>query len=367
MHTRLIHIAPQLPPNLNGVGDYAVVLGRRVAEQTDGRVQSAYVSAGIAGGEPPHPSLDHVDLAGQPSAGALCQAVRSCAEGAERACVLLHYVGYGYQRRGCPLWLVRALRRLRSKRRELRLVTMFHELYATSRKPWTSVFWLSPAQRYVAARLARLSDGLMANLASSAGWLRGQVNGQPVRFSPTFSNVGEPEALPDDGEREPHAVAFGAASRRSALYEQHGAALSQALKRIGVEKIVDIGPPVSETSLRSLTLPVERAGFLPAEEVSRRMKRTSVGVLRYDLNCMTKSGIVASYAAHGLLPVVAPHRKPVEAEPEQPYVLLERLVAPDPPDEKELAATRRRAKKWYDAQVHSKRAARRLTTILDEI
>ena len=71
--------------------------------------------------------------------------------------VILHYVGYGYEKRGCPLWLIRGLESWKRNHRVHRLLVIFHELYAAG-SPWQSSFWNSPVQRWITGRLARLAD-----------------------------------------------------------------------------------------------------------------------------------------------------------------------------------------------------------------
>jgi hypothetical protein len=75
--------------------------------------------------------------------------------------LLLHYVGYGYAKRGCPLWLVAALRQWRQAKSSRRLVTMFHEVYASSNRPWNSQFWTSSTQKKIATDLVNCSDLVM--------------------------------------------------------------------------------------------------------------------------------------------------------------------------------------------------------------
>jgi len=363
---RLIHIAGPLPPNLSGVGDYAVILGRCVAEQTEGGVQSAYVQAGYKKSDAPIDALESVDVAGRQSAEALVGAVDALAGDAERVAVLLHYVGYGYHRRGCPVWLWRAWRRLRARRSSVTLITMFHEVVASSRKPWTSVFWLAPVQRALAARIARLSDGIMTNRAASAEKLRtwaGETT--PVRVSPTFSNVGEPDALPPYEEREPYAVVFGGAGRKAAMYERHGPALGDALRHMGVERVVDIGTPVPSDAADALALPAEAKGVLPAKEISAHLRQAAVGVLRYPLHCLTKSGLWAAYAAHGVPTVVLAERQQPAGKLEsgRHFALLDALAGESVMADRR-AAMSQAVKRWYEERGHSQRAAMVLEELL---
>src|SRR6266513_2083086 len=58
--------------------------------------------------------------------------------------VLLHYVNYGFQKRGVPFRLLTILQALVEQHRG-RMVTIFHELYASG-PPWTSAFWVRPLQ-----------------------------------------------------------------------------------------------------------------------------------------------------------------------------------------------------------------------------
>ncbi|MFZ4728709.1 MAG: glycosyltransferase family 1 protein, partial [Pseudanabaena sp.] len=75
-------------------------------------------------------------------------------EGDRTSPVLLHYVGYGYAKRGCPVWLVDGIQRWKNLYPDRLLVTMFHELHASGTPPWTSSFWLSPLQKNLVTRLA---------------------------------------------------------------------------------------------------------------------------------------------------------------------------------------------------------------------
>jgi hypothetical protein len=370
---RLIHVTPQLPPNVGGVADYAVILGRRVAEQTDERVRSVYVQAGSKPGDVPAEALDSTDLSGHQSAEALAGALIAYADEMGHAAVLLHYVGYGYHARGCPVWLLRGLRQLRARRPAVTVISMFHELYATSRKPWKSVFWLSPVQCYLTAQIARLSDGIMTNRRVFAEKLRAITGGAvPVCVSPTFSNVGEPEMLPAYHEREPYAVVFGGAERKTTTYGQHGAALGRALQRLEVERVVDIGTPAADGAAGALGVPVEMKGELPAAEVSAHLRQATVGVLRYGLHCLTKSGLWAAYAAHGVPAVMAAaatqtNRKSV-VRPGAHYFLLDELASGAHGGEPSLLAEQKRISEniraLYNQRFASKHAARKITELL---
>ena len=74
--------------------------------------------------------------------------------------VVLQLSGYGFDKRGAPLWL---LKEIEGRRRHIKSFgVFFHELYAFG-PPWSSSFWLSPVQRHIACRLAVLSDFWMTS------------------------------------------------------------------------------------------------------------------------------------------------------------------------------------------------------------
>lgn len=361
---RLIHIAPELPPTVGGVADYTSILTRRLVEVSEGAIKPVLVHAGQQQVDTINVDVPVVDLSGEMSAMALAEAVRSWAgDENDQAVVLLEYSGYGYAARGAPLWLVRGLSRVCGNDGRP-LITIFHELYANSYKPWNARFWVMPFQRYLTTRLATMSDGILANWDEAANWLSGRVNGTPLRMSPTFSNVGEPEALPDYSERKPYAVCFGRAGRKEEMYQQHVKTLNSTLQSAGIERIVDIGSPPSEASYIGLNVPVNTTGIQPVDAISTCLREASLGLLNYPLHCLKKSGIWAAYAAHGV-PAVLP------AEPQTIPNLKEgehflRLGSARP-TQNQLASISEAVYKWYDHEARSEDAAHRVANLICEL
>ena len=177
---------------------------------------------------------------------------------------------------------------------------MFHELYATG-PPWTSAFWLSPVQRYVAAQLARLSSAVVTNRVESATWLRRYVSSEtPVRVQPVFSNVGEPEHVPPWDEREPYAVVFGGTGK-DALYSQYGQQVVKVLDLLEIPELVDIGPKPDKSLLESIDHDrVTVKGFLSVQETQGYLNNAKAGFVCRNPEAFTKSGSLAAYAAYGV-------------------------------------------------------------------
>ncbi len=217
--------------------------------------------------------------------------------------ILLHYANYGYARRGCPAGLVAGLERWRAARAGGRLVTVFHEVYASG-PPWRSSFWLNPWQRRLAARLAALSDRVLTPLGLYAGLLGRLAPGVRVAVLPVFSTVGEPAEMPEAGGRPPALAVFGGAGVRGRAYGEWRPSLAAACRELGIEEILDVGPDAGAPG--SLDgLPVRRLGVLPEAAAGAALLAARAGFLAYPPRFLAKSTIFAAYCAHGLLPVCA--------------------------------------------------------------
>ena len=179
---RVLHIVPHLPPPYEGVGTYAAALAGALGGDARFLVCDPAWSGG-GNGARAIPARTAADL------------LAAIEATGETGTALLHYANYGYQRRGCPEWLVAGLGRWGG-----RLVTIFHEVWASG-PPWRSSFWLRPIQRRLAATLARRSESLATTLEIYAGMLRPWSHGREIAVLPVFSTVGEPAAAPPFEER----------------------------------------------------------------------------------------------------------------------------------------------------------------------
>lgn len=225
-----------------------------------------------------------------------------------KSCVLLHYSGYGFSKRGAPL---RLLQDLKSRSTNGFLGIFFHELYAFG-PPWRSSFWLSPVQRYIACRLAQLSDFWITNREESAQWLRRVAGDKPHSTLPVFSTMGEaPEYI---ARRQPKIVIFGSRGLRLATYRSAGNSLFNWARKQGLE-VHDIGPTIEDAGI---VTELRRAGVilhgrLAAEEVSTHLSDAMFGVVAYPVGYVAKSTVFAAFCAHGGCPVlISKHYLPAD-------------------------------------------------------
>ncbi|HEY9614838.1 MAG TPA: glycosyltransferase family 1 protein, partial [Allocoleopsis sp.] len=102
---KIIQIVPTLPPAIDGLGDYALNLARQLRQ---GFAQETHFVVGNPAweGERTIEGFPITVLPKRSGAAVLSSLLKVCSSPAP---VLLHYVGYGYAKRGCPLWLVDGL------------------------------------------------------------------------------------------------------------------------------------------------------------------------------------------------------------------------------------------------------------------
>lgn len=293
-------VITRLPPAVDGVGDYALNLALRLRQDFD--IETHFVV-----GDPTWTGATEIegfliDQVSRRSANALLSLLPNAHQ--QPTIILLHYVNYGYAKRGCPVWLVDGLQRWRSASVNRSVVTMFHEVYAFG-PPWTSSFWLSPLQRNLAARIAQLSDRILTSRQDYAKLLHQLSFGKHTQIPslPVFSSLGEPDWVPPLVERERRVVVFGSPSNRLRVYQESFAQLELTCQRLGIEEIWDIGPSASLTLSTVNGVPVVQLGKRSAAEIGSILLNSLVGFFNYNPDYLAKSTIFAAYCAHGLLPV----------------------------------------------------------------
>jgi hypothetical protein len=293
-------IVPRLPPAVDGVGDYGLNLALQL-RQDFGLVTDFIVGDSDWAGVTSVEGFAVTQVQVQ-SAAILLDLLPSKSHSS--ATVLLHYVGYGYAKRGCPVWLINGLEQWRRGTGTKRLVIMFHEIYASG-PVWTSTFWTSPLQKDLARRLACLSDYCLTSKQGYAEMLHQLSQGKHTEIPalPVFSNVGEPEQLPPLIERPRRLVVFGGQGPRSRVYRRSRLALERTCRELAIEEIIDVGPSVGFEIEPVNGTPVVCLGVKSAQDISSLLLSSVAGFFDYHIEFLAKSTIFAAYCAHKLLPV----------------------------------------------------------------
>jgi len=303
---RICHIVPSVPPEYNGLGDYAFQLCRHWPEPRPGWEILARRLPEGAKEHWPEASMRTFESSGRGLADALGQS--------SARTVVLHYVGYAYAKRGAPLWLPGTLAAWKANTGG-RLIVIFHELYAVG-PPWSSPFWLLPLQMRVAKRLAAIGDAWTTSCPDYLRVLRERLRVDMSKggMIPIGTNI-EPVRGPKPARPWPSMlkiVVFGLPLTRLRTLRCHRNLLGRVRQRGLIEKLVLIGRSEAARDVQEATNAIldsigceTATGYdLEPADISALLLDSHVGLLHNSCGTMTKSGVFAAYCTHGLVTVV---------------------------------------------------------------
>ena len=302
---------PAVPPEFNGLGDYARQLWRHWPEpRPEWHVAALRVPAGAAEAWPGvafHPF--------QPTAQSLLEALlESRAEA-----VALHYVGHGYHPKGVPLWLPKALAGWKSATGG-RLVTFFHELWVEGGR-WPAWLLWRAGGRLVAKVLGGTSLACITSCELYQRMLRDvAVQAQQLPVGPNIL-PSAPCTWQDKISLPTEVAVFGLPATRSSTLEAFRDTLVLAASRGLVSRLVLIGAsPASQSEnriadlLRQAGAIVERQHDLPEPQISEVLRACNVGLANTRPEILGKSGTTAALIHHGccvLAPASVDHSSPL--------------------------------------------------------
>ena len=298
----LLQIVPKVPGGIDGVGNYALTIAKRLRDKFGCDTVFATFKTSST----------------ENAAGFEVLSLDRLLDNVSRKYdhTLLHYVNYGFQKRGVPFRLLSILRALR-RQHHGRLLTIFHELYASG-PPWTSAFWLQPVQIHLAKSVARLSNACIVSSVNFRSEVQRMVPNAHVELHPVPSGLEEPSLSPNQiADRDPHRWAiFGG----TALVERSLRSFRQLLLRIpdsiAPRKLFVLGGddnPVVRSLLVKLAVESDYRPCIATADASEILKTCSFGWFNYfhrpdvETSVILKSSAFASACAHGVIPVF-PHR-----------------------------------------------------------
>lgn len=297
---KVLQILPRVPPAVCGIGDYTWGIARRLRDEHD--IHSSFLSAGTSWTKPEGETEFPVFRLPELTSQALVSFVTSQVD--EFQAIVLHMSPYGYQKRAVPLWLANGWRRVSKMKVRPRMITMFHELYASG-PPTSSAFWLQPLQKHVLRVVAQASDGLRTNRQPYADWLLSLsgLKASEVAVMPVYSNFGEPVVLPPLSARAPAMAMFAwgihSGESLAALMEKACAhCRSFGLHTLhligGKDRVLSVPPGIE----------LVRHGFLEAGAISNLLSSCRMAYTAYSAEHFGKSTLMAAFAAHGLAVIV---------------------------------------------------------------
>lgn len=299
----LVQILPNIGSAPGGVRDYALLLAEEL-KRSHG-IEIVFIAGETDG------TIAHSDIASWTirrifawTSQCLQKTVEQVIAGDTNPVLLLHYVNYGYQKRGVPFCLNSGLKRLKSSFPDLKLITVFHELYATG-NPWQSSFWLSPSQRSLAKQVAHLSDWIITSIPLYQRELLGWgISSDRISLHQVFSTAGELYDPTPLNVRRRQMVVFGTPGLKKRLYEKMGIKLHRVMSALKLDEIVDIGAPSFTNNNIFQNISIIQTGIIPVQKISEILAESYAGALFYAPAYLGKSTVFATYCAYGLLPIV---------------------------------------------------------------
>mgnify|MGYP007082186571 CR=1 FL=1 len=333
----IFQIVPRLYPSVDGLGDYALTLALRLKELYQLDTHFIVCDPLWEGGE----SLQGFKVSRLENRNK-CTLFELLKKQNART-VLLHYVGYGYQNKGLPFWIVSNLKKWK-KGDSNKFVVMFHETYVISHNPFGTLFWVSYLQKLIARDLLVITDKVVTNKEQYALELNNlSPKSIEIPVIPVFSNIGEIKVLSELGKRKKRLVVFGGKGYRSKVYQFSEKFIKIAIEKLGIEEIVDIGPSVENCPENICGVPVISKGILESVEISQILSESLAGILNYDPYYLGRSGIFAAYAAHGVVPINSQFTdKKVDGLKAQVH-----YWAPNPTDKLDFQEIALNANSWY--------------------
>lgn len=356
----VLQIVPRIPGTLDGVGDYALIVADKL-RQNHG-CNSIFAAREFHSTRNVHGfaaiSLDSAEKT---------QSRKKFDN------VILHWVNYGYQKRGVPFSLLRTLSNLQGGHHGS-LVTIFHELYASA-PPWRSAFWLRPLQINICRSVAKISDACIVSSEAALAELESLAPGSRVSVHPVISTFGEPSlGLDRLSGRDFHRwVICGG----TALVERSIRSFRKILDRIpdvfSPRELFVLGGrdnPATRGIIAELSsLRCDYRPQIEAEEASHILSTCSFAWIDYfhrpDVltSAVLKSTAFAAACAHGVIPVLPHPGSPISLKGDQlpgPY-FINTVNSKLPETPAEIAAA---IYAWYQRNVSSDHLVRGIARAL---
>lgn len=308
----IVTIVPTLPPAINGLGDFGYALSKNLHDlynvQNTFIITDKYYEVKTSFSFPTY-------FIPVNSADSLFKFLKNHSPES----IILHYVGYAYSKTGYPFGLLKGLENFKQQNPGCKIITIFHELYADG-NIFQKAFYTKPLQKKVALDLFELSDASITNTSTTYNILKEKNCNKKLLFLPVYSNVGEETNIKRFNERENNLIVFGSGSLRKKVFDNSSELLFWT-EKLGIEKIIEIGPARSDQD--KLNIPtIEYKGELSSDKISFILRNSKFGMIHYPEHLLTKSGVFASYIAHGVLPVITGVKEQNSENKENDYLYL---------------------------------------------
>ena len=303
----VLHLVPRLYPAIDGIGDYALNLARNLRSLCG--IPGAFLIGDPSWEGPAR--FDGFELAKLNDRSS--EELRTQISRLDPERLILHYVTYGFHRRGVPFWVNQAIRRWKGEKAGRTLVIVFHELWSSG-PPWRSEFYLGWIQRRLVRELQQLADGSLTSTPLMLRQLNSIVSGKTA-FAPIPSCT--PTSVKVDKlQPKPGVVAaiFGQEASRFHSTKTHLSLLSGLYRAGLLEEVRCIGKgarsgqdPSADLKLVSASLPGAKITAHPdvsPERLSELLSGSDLALSYYPSAYVCKSSALTAAMACGCLPVL---------------------------------------------------------------
>lgn len=356
----VVQILPRAPGAFNGVADYGLNLAHVLRNQHE--ADTIFMTP-----EPRASAIESFPIVTMDEPQRFRALTNARCDG-----VILHYVNYGFQKRGVPFSLVRFLKTLR-RECGAALLVIFHELFASG-PPWKSEFWLRPLQKKIAREISQLADARFVSSESMRAQLAELSSAENIFVHPVPSTFGEPVFTEAQlRERDPHSWTICGGT---SLLERSVHSFAKIAGAIPAENaprnlflLGGARNPRIERTVRAL--PNVRADYRPqisGADASALLARATFAWLDYfhhadvPADFLLKSSSFASICAHGVIPVAPMLTGEISLGDEA-------LAAPFQPNNLPVAPARARTALaihcWYRRHAALARLAERVGSIFE--
>ena len=303
---RMVLVAPALPPQIDGIGDYSARLAEELACGDYGIGRVAVLTGDTAAREAdPIPGVAAIRGAFDPNHAATADRLLDAIIEDRPDWVLLQYNPFSFGRRGLNLNLPRAMADVGRRLPGTRLAVMFHEQFVPV------VNWrfavMTTWQRWQFLQLGRAADVLFCSMSAYAERCRRWFAGKPVMHLPVGSNIPRVKMDRDEARKrlgidasEVVLAVFGNA-HISRSFETVAAAVKAVREGGHRPRVLYIGPDGADMRVALGDSPTAiTEGPLPAEEVSRRLSAADLALSSYSDGVSTRRGAMMATLQHGL-------------------------------------------------------------------
>ena len=214
--------------------------------------------------------------------------------------VILQMSGYGYHKKGIPIWLIEQIKLI--KKKAFKLGIHFHELNI-EKKFWDPRFILMILQKYINIKLLKYSDFSVTSTKIYAKWLSKYSLGKKVYICPVHSNIDHKSNLKKKSKKI--VVLFGTAGSRSEIYMNN---YDQINKWIIKNNLIlcDIGPKINIERIYKLIKKnknIKIYGKISSYRVSKIFSKAYYGIFSKPLDLVNKSGSFAAFCKYKICPI----------------------------------------------------------------